>query len=211
MSKVSESDPEELDEIDDDAIVAQQSAAHEPQRRVRVQVESRSVVVAEPEPADRKLDVYDAKSNDPTVVVRDRRRRAELIDDLPTEFRKKRNWGAILVWLLAALTAFALGGLISIARSSSGATPSASSAGGTASAVPETPPAVATTAEAPPSASTPDQAVPAVDLDQLPVEHRRHVAAAPRSASPPAAPHSTAHASKPAPGPATPAAIPEGI
>ncbi len=209
MSKVSQSDPEILDEISEDAIVAQQTGAHVPQRRVKVQVEARSVVVAEAPPAERALEVYDATHNDPTVVVRDRHKRAELLDDVPTEFRKKRSWGSVVVWVLAAATAFAAGGLISVLRRSGPADAPSASAGLAASpGAPAAPMAKAAAAPSP-AASEAEPAVPAVDLDELPVEHQHHVAGAPHKAA----------ASRASPAPAKPvthpaakaAAIPEGI
>lgn len=216
MTKESQSDPELLDELGDDAIVAQQTGAHVPQRRVKVQVESRSVVVSEATPApDRELEKYDHRSNDPTVVVRDRRKRSQLLDDVDVPFKKKRaNWGARVVWLLAAVAAFGVGGLISVIR---GSVPAA--APSSAPAVPA-PPATTPAAEtaAPPSRDIPQEAasakaqpaVPAVDLDQLPVERRPRVVALPKKTAPASHPAAAAPAPAPAPAP-KPAAIPEGI
>jgi hypothetical protein len=102
---------EELEELDDDAIVAQQSAAHAPPTRAQVIVEDRSVVVADLPPeidpsevmATRQLNAMPG-SRDPTVVLR------RPVPKPPT----RPNWLIWGIWIFAGLLAFAFGGLLAL-------------------------------------------------------------------------------------------------
>jgi hypothetical protein len=105
---------EELEELDDDAIVAQQSAAHAPAPRVQVAMEKHSIVVADLPPevdesevmATRQLPAYQAsRILDPTVVVR----RAPA-----APASGGRGWVAWVIWGVAGLLAFAFGGLLAL-------------------------------------------------------------------------------------------------
>lgn len=180
---------EELDELDDEAIVAQQSAAHAPQRRAHVKVESRSVVVAdEDSEATRQLEVYTEGTADPTVVVRDRERRAmaQALADMPDELLAKKSWVTYAIWIGAGLLALGLGAVLATVNGHPAArTVTAASAASAAAAAAPTPthapasPAVAsqgseTDAAAPSDSSA---AEPALAPDQLPVEPaKRHKA-----------------------------------
>ena len=167
---------EELDELDDEAIVAQQSAAHAPQRRAQVKLESRSVVVADDDTeATRQLEVYTEGSSDPTLVVRDRERHAlaQAVRDLPSSQTGKKSRVALAIWGAAGLLAFGLGAVLATVRG--GATPSVVKVSPAASPASHQPVAVSPPVAAQvtsrdaavPSASA---AEPALDLDQLPVE-----------------------------------------
>jgi hypothetical protein len=114
-------DHEVLEELGDDAIIAQQAAVHSPQPRAHVAMESRSIVIAEeqrsPPPAPegeptRELLPYAVSSVDPTVVIRDRRFISSLA---PASARKKTsNLRKIAIWGGAGVLAFGLGGVLAI-------------------------------------------------------------------------------------------------
>lgn len=177
---------EELDELDDEAIVAQQSAAHAPQRRAQVKVESRSVVVSDEDAeATRELDVYTAGTNDPTLVVRDREQRAlsRAMQEVSVQPARKKSRMWIAIWGGAGLLALGLGGMIG-ALHGRGSTPVA-----TASAVAVPPGAVSAPArpamvgeagDNDAGATASASAAPALDLDQLPVEHEKKGKTRPR-------------------------------
>lgn len=209
---------EKLDELDDEAIVAQQSAAHAPQRRAQVKVESRSIVVADDDTeATRQLEVYTEGSSDPTLVVRDRERRAlaQAVQDLPSSQAGRKSRVALAIWGAAGLLAFGLGAVLATVRS--GGSTSVVKVSPAASAAPQqrlavSPPAAtqATPGDAAaPSASaaapSASAAEPSLDLDQLPVE-RKHKAKALPVRPKHAAPKPAAPATAPANG-----GIPSGI
>ncbi len=207
---------EELDELDDEAIVAQQSMAHAPQRRAQIKVESRSVVVADEDAeATRQLQAYTEGTSDPTLVVRGRQRRAlsRAVAEMDSQETRKKSWTGLAIWGAAGLLAFGLGAILATLSGKSSKPAVAASAAAAANPSPPVAPSsvpVATVEAAqehdaaPPVAS----AEPAVKLDQLPVE-KHHV-------SRPRAGHATRPAAQPHAKPARPTqpakgAIPSGI
>jgi hypothetical protein len=112
-----------LEELGDDAIIAQQAAVHSPQPRAQVAIESRSIVIAEerPEPPKpsstegeptRELLPYAVSSVDPTVVIRDRK----FINSLGPGPKKQKTSSVtkIAIWGGAGLVAFAIGGVLAV-------------------------------------------------------------------------------------------------
>lgn len=182
---IHESDPEaleELEELGDDAIIAQQTAAHAPQPRANVAEESRSVVITEhprrhdtePPRAGRSARAGAAprSSAEATLVIRDRR----ALDDLRAqiELRRPKRGSArrrpIYVWGALGLVAFVLGATVAfLATDGRAEAPPAPSA--------PNPSAAPASVLPRPAASTrparPEPAPPSVRLDDLPVEPPR--------------------------------------
>jgi hypothetical protein len=111
-------DGEVLDELGDDAIVAQQSTPHAPQRRVQVAMEARSVVIAADaerpaEPLEKQFPKF-ASSNEPTLVIRDRRMLDQLSKlSFPPE-PPRRRLTTIVIWFAAAVLALGFGGILAL-------------------------------------------------------------------------------------------------
>jgi len=121
---------EVLEELGDDAIVAQQAAVHSPQPRAQIAVETRSVVIADqgtgnpsqlgPASADgvptRQLLPYMASSAEPTLVIRDRKLLKALSATGPRAIRsgKASRMAKVAIWGGAGVLAFALGGLLAL-------------------------------------------------------------------------------------------------
>lgn len=114
---------EELEELQDDAIVAQQGVTLPQKARDDVVVDEASVVVAdlpaEVDPSEllatRQLAAY-PMSRDPTVVIR----RAPI-----PPVKKSAGWVVLVIWLFAGLLAFAFGGLLALLSARGDTTPAA--------------------------------------------------------------------------------------
>jgi hypothetical protein len=109
-----------LDELGDDAIVAQQSQPHSPKPRAQVAMETRSVVIApdaelgsEPQPPEVPA-TRQPLSTEPTLVIRDRKIVEELQSLRPPELPQRRHWSTTVIWVSAALLAFGVGGLLAL-------------------------------------------------------------------------------------------------
>ena len=154
-------DLDQLEELGDDAIIAQQTAAHAPQPRQNVATEARSVVISDrPGPGDAAAPRRRA-SSEKTVIIRDRRKLDEMRQKLIERQVKKKQERARLIyfWGAVGLAAFVLGGVVALFATGEGA-PSVSSA---APVVAPPPPASGEPVPAEP---------PTVDLSELPVEKR---------------------------------------
>ena len=128
---------EELAELSDDVIIAQESRAHSPQPRVHVDLDPRTVVIADdaeqhggapraadPEPI-RELPPF-THATEKTVVIRDRRtvgssRPPAKYSSAPPQ-RDQRVLIAVMC-LVAALLAFSLGGALAMLLSRRGEPP----------------------------------------------------------------------------------------
>jgi len=162
---------EQLEELGDDAIIAQQQGAHAPKPRAQVTEDARSIVISDhpPEgsnspaspkiPADRAVKKRSERT-EKTVVIRDRRQ----IDELRREMAKRKPKPALasnqglLLWAIVGVAAFLMGGLVALlATRSSGASDAAAKPAVSEVAVPS--PAPVTTAEP-----------PSVSIDELPIE-----------------------------------------
>lgn len=162
---------EQLEELGDDAIIAQQQGAHVPKPRVQVTEEARSIVISEhPAPGSHPpsapkipADSGTKKRSDrteKTVVIRDRRQ----IEELRREMAKRRPvpqpapTNGLLLWVIVGVAAFLTGGLVALfaTRDDSSATAAPAPA---VSALPS--PSVAPVAPSEP---------PSVSIDELPIE-----------------------------------------
>jgi hypothetical protein len=109
---------EELEELGDDVIIAQETGAHAPQRRVNVTTDHPSVVISEPPRA------YSTSATPPqrarrermeqTVVIRDRKQLERMRRDMTRQHRKKRGVEKRTMYLvaIAAVASLAMGTLI---------------------------------------------------------------------------------------------------
>ncbi|MEO8902424.1 MAG: hypothetical protein ABI488_10590 [Polyangiaceae bacterium] len=184
--EASEPDPlDDLEELGDDAIIAQQTEAHALRPRANVSEESRSVVITE---LPRRRDTQPPSglsqsggvrrpSGEATLVIRDRRALDELRKDIiKRQERKRKGSRPLYLWAALGLIAFVLGGVVAfLATDSHSAAPSADNQ--TQGARIEAQPLVPATA-APAAAAvtpTPAETTHAVRLDDLPVEpkHKR--------------------------------------
>ena len=166
---------DDLEELGDDAIIAQQTAAHAPQPRAIVSEESRSVVISD-HPGARKTEpprsAAPRSTAEPTLIIRDRRRLEEMrkqIVERQLKSNKSRRSRSIYLWSALGVAAFVLGGVVAFLATDSrseSAQPSADSAPGRAEAQIQAPHAPTARPVSPTSAppGTP------VRLDDLPVE-----------------------------------------
>ncbi|MEI9936751.1 MAG: hypothetical protein WDO69_05960 [Pseudomonadota bacterium] len=173
-------EPEELDDLEelgDEAIIAQQTAAHAPQPRANVSEESRSVVITE---HPRRSDTEPPRNPPPrssaeaTLVIRDRRALDEMRQKIVRRQQRQKAQGhqALYLWGALGLAAFVLGGIVALLATDT--RPASQTAE-------NQPPAARGEAQVPlPStpvvkpAATGSTASPprAVRLDDLPVEHK---------------------------------------
>jgi hypothetical protein len=109
---------DDLEELGDDAIIAQQTEAHAPRPRANVSEESRSVVITDhPQRRDteppRGVGFPVRSTGEPTLVIRDRRALDELRKDIVQRQAKKRRGNrALYMWGGLGLAAFVLGGIV---------------------------------------------------------------------------------------------------
>lgn len=165
-----EEDIEQLEELGDDAIIAQQQGAHVPKPRVQVTEEARSIVISDHPPHASSAPARSASSRskrrsertEKTVVIRDRRQLEELRREMakrpvpPTVPTPARS--GILLWVIVGLAAFLTGGLVALFATRE---PAVDVAPLPVSSSPPSPSPLA-----PPSAAEP----PSVSIDELPIE-----------------------------------------
>jgi hypothetical protein len=209
---------EELDELGDDAIVAQQ-AVHAPQPRVQVEMESRTIVVAEEDPfaidpsevmETRQLPSYSAASDLTPIAQRTAARAPTMVlRRVPLRTPKQqRNWLVIGIWIAAGVVAFGFGGILAaLTARGTDAAPSATIEPPAITVEPAPPPAVAAAPQATPAEPAVEPSEP-LTAHQLPVEEPP-ATVRPRS-RPRAAPAPTSDAPTPTSVPAN-SDIPEGI
>jgi hypothetical protein len=161
---------EQLEELGDDAIIAQQQGAHAPKPRAQVTEEARSIVISDhpapgssPPPAPALPQDPGARRDrsEKTVVIRDRRQ----IDELRREIEKRRPKApaatampGLWVWIVVGLAAFLTGGLVALFATRQDAA--------TAAPVPSS----ALPAPDLPAPAAPSSEPPSVSIDELPIE-----------------------------------------
>jgi hypothetical protein len=163
---------EQLEELGDDAIIAQQQGAHVPKPRVQVTEEARSIVISE-HPAPGSIPASAPKipgkagsrkrseRTEKTVVIRDRRQ----IEELRREMAKRKPVAAppprqgVLLWVIVGVAAFLTGGLVALFATREDEGVPATTA-----------PAVSAEVPAPSVAPVTPTEPPSVSIDQLPIE-----------------------------------------
>lgn len=152
----------ELEELGDEVIIAQETGAHAPQRRVNVTTDQPTVMISEPPPAhaSNRLPTYRTRRErtEQTVVIRDRKQLEKIRREMTRQHRKQSGIERRTVYLVAAaaLASLAMGTLIAaIVDSSSAAAPA------TVKALPQ---------PEPPAGEPARSAMPpgTIDLDALP-------------------------------------------
>jgi hypothetical protein len=157
---------EQLEELGDDAIIAQQQGAHAPKPRAQVTEDARSVVIADhpppgssapagaPGPAAKRRE-----RTEKTVVIRDRRQ----LDELRREMTKRKPKPAkpsksVMLWVVVGVAAFVTGVVVALlaTREEEAAAPELPVA-----ASGQTTPSVVPLVTAEP---------PSVSIDELPIE-----------------------------------------
>lgn len=163
---------EQLEELGDDAIIAQQQAAHAPAPRAQVTEEARSVVISDHPgagsnpPSAPKIPTQSSgkKRSDrteKTVVIRDRRQ----VEELRRQMAARKPppappaAGGVLLWVIVGVAAFLTGGLVALFATRTDAS-NAAAAKATPSSLP-LPSAAPVVATAEP---------PTVSIDELPTE-----------------------------------------
>lgn len=170
---------DDLEELGDDAIIAQQTEAHAPRPRANVSEESRSVVITEPQRRDteppRGTGFPVRGTGEPTLVIRDRRALDELRREIvQRQAKKRRSSRALYMWGGLGLVAFVLGGIVAFLATDSRS--DAAQANDSQSARVEGQTANSHASDAVPvvkPAAVPVDAPRAVRLDDLPVEPKR--------------------------------------
>lgn len=167
---------DDLEELGDDAIIAQQTEAHAPRPRANVSEESRSVVITDhPQRRDTEPPRGSSlpRSNaEPTLVIRDRRALDELRKEIVLRQAKKRRGNrALYLWGGLGLVAFVLGGVVAFLATDSASEGVQSANGSSGRVEGQAPGPRVNDAPLPAKAASPPTDVPrAVRLDDLPVE-----------------------------------------
>lgn len=127
-----DSDDEPLEEIEDDAIVAQQAAAHAPAPRVPIAQDARTIVVDEGATAGdtTRLRAIPRRPMDPTLVVRAVRppvfQAAPPSSPMPVpQARGTPSWLPWVIWVCAGVVALLLGGVLALVANRRDAQPAA--------------------------------------------------------------------------------------
>ncbi|HVJ21355.1 MAG TPA: hypothetical protein VM686_38350 [Polyangiaceae bacterium] len=162
---------EELEELGDDVIIAQQTLAHAPPAAAQVEDEKRSVVISDKPPGEAKRSHRPRSRGEATVVIRDRRKveamRREILESQRAFARmSSKPPRPYLVWGGAALAAFVLGGVVALVVGAA-TTPSPA-------LIPSAPTVDPAAAERAKAKDEPKPApAPTVNLEDLPIERKR--------------------------------------
>ncbi|HYQ47056.1 MAG TPA: hypothetical protein VER11_34035 [Polyangiaceae bacterium] len=105
---------DQIEELGDEAIISQQTAAHTPQPRANVSEEARSVVITEHPPARPDVEPPRKSTTEATLVIRDRRALDDMRQKILRRQQEKRAHSrkALYLWGALGLAAFVLGGIV---------------------------------------------------------------------------------------------------
>lgn len=172
-SKPAVDEIEHLEELGDDAIIAQQQGAHAPAPRAHITEEARSIVISDHPPpgeirsSEAKIPAQPgtlrrSERTEKTVVIRDRRQ----IDELRRQMAARAPQPAaepaargLLLWVIVGVAAFVVGALVALVATRDEAEPAATAPVASELAPPKAPPTVT---------SEP----PSVSIDELPIEKK---------------------------------------
>ena len=178
--QASESDSlDELEELGDDAIIAQQTEAHAPRPRANISEESRSVVISDhPQRQDTRPPSrmplgsgLSAPRGEATVIIRDRRALDQLRKEvLARQTRKRRGNRPLYLWGALGVLAFLLGCIVAFLATDSHSAGQTADEPGQGARIEAQPLVSAAPLAAPLPA--PESTTRAVRLDDLPVEPR---------------------------------------
>jgi hypothetical protein len=158
---------ESLEELGGEAIIAQQTEAHLPQKRANVQDEVRSVVILEePTASSRRPPPYRAERAEATLVMRDRRD-LEAMRRKVLSGRLRAVGSRPYVWAGLAIAAFAAGGLVTLLLVRGAETPRVESASPASNPVSDHRP---TERQSTPASQDSEPVTPQVKLEELPLE-----------------------------------------
>lgn len=159
---------DELEELSDDVILAQESAVHAPQRRTNVATDHPSVVINEETTTERRrLPTMRSHRSEKTVVIRDRRKLEKMRQAISERQEQKRKPKLVEKRTLYLLAAAAVGSLV---------VGSLIAALVDSSRKPELQPTFSAAVAPPPAPSATTPHIDTVELDSLPVDKsRRHV------------------------------------
>ena len=166
---------DDLEELGDDAIISQQTAAHAPKPRAKVADEARSVVIKdESRPGQQVRRAAPKSSAEATVVIRDRRALHELRASIKGGSQKAKRRRALYRWAGLGLAAFVLGGVVAFLASDTHSDQSPPLARVEAQLAPLRVPSRTLANQGPvsngPPPAAPPEAQRAVRLDDLPLE-----------------------------------------
>ena len=157
----------DVEELDDDVILAQETAAHAPAPRAQVATDHRSVVISDVPGAPQKIPTLPPlrrpERTEKTVVIRDRKSLDKLrrVTSQPPRARRARRTGLIYLVGIAVIASLAAGTLLATLTNSA----SSDDAPGAASSF---------GVEGPSVAPTPSNEAPAiVDLEDLPAVKKK--------------------------------------
>lgn len=167
-----------MEELGDDAIIAQQLGAHAPQPRAQVTEEARSIVISDHPapgsnpPSDPRMPRNSSSGGrrrsertEKTVVIRDRRQVEELRRQMAQHQERLAAPPAaqnksVVLWVIVGVAAFLAGGLVALfATREESVSPAQLAPAPSAAAAPKAPP-------------TPTGEPPSVSIDELPIEHK---------------------------------------
>lgn len=154
---------DELEELSDEVILAQESAVHTPQRRANVTTDHPSVVISEDSTQRRRLPTMRARRTEKTVVIRDRRKLDQMRQAISERQELKRKPPLVEKRTLYLLAAAAVGSLVV----------GSLIAAFVDSRKPDLEPVLSASAAPPPRASATVQHIDTVELDSLPLDKSR--------------------------------------
>lgn len=171
-------------ELGDEAIIAQESEPHLPQKRAGIQDEPHSIVISDRQPAVRQTPAYRAERAEPTLVIRDRRELEEMRRKVLEERQQRAHASqppaapaprGPYLWAGLAVAAFAAGGVLTffLVRGTDSAPAELPAAAGLATTHPHAAAlSRASSVRNSPAREGAEEPTPQVKLEELPLEKK---------------------------------------